>query len=106
MDQEVLDLDGPRARRTDPETSHAAARSVRNVTAKQVAVLRRLADEPSTDEDLVDRVDGQTPSGIRTRRSELVRAGLVVDSGVRAELRSGRLGIVWTVTERGREMIR
>lgn len=75
------------ARRTDPPTSHAAARSISDLTRKQLAVhalLRR--DGPMTDVQLVRsyqecvakkiEINGvllpeQSDSGIRTRRSEL-----------------------------------
>lgn len=75
------------ARRSDPPTSHAAAKSVANMTKKQLAVhalLRRSG--PMTDEALVlayreaveKRIEfngvllpEQSDSGIRTRRSEL-----------------------------------
>jgi hypothetical protein len=36
-------------------------------------------------------------SGIRSRRAELVRQGVVKDSGERQVLRSGRKAVVWTV---------
>ncbi len=41
----------------------------------------------------------QSPSGLRTRRKELVDAGLVVDTGRRGTLRSGRLSIIWAAAE-------
>lgn len=97
--------DVARARRSDPETSHAAARSITSdaIRTSQMAVyalLRRLG--PMNDQELVVRyyqqtggVPYQSPSGIRTRRSELVAAGLVRDSGDRATLDSGRQAIVW-----------
>ena len=34
-------------------------------------------------------------SSPRNRRHDLVRAGILVDSGERRPLRSGRMGIVW-----------
>jgi hypothetical protein len=77
------------ARRTDPSTSHAAARSVGNLTKKQLAVHALLRKNGSmTDEQLVrtyrEAVDKkitfngvllpeQSDSGIRTRRSELAK---------------------------------
>lgn len=91
----------PAARRTDPATSHAAARSVTNLTHAQhvIHTLLRL-DGPMTDDELLllwnDRIaDRISASGLRTRRAELVTQGLVRDSGQRRPLESGRLAIVW-----------
>ena len=56
--------------------------------------MRRLAAcEPDT---------YRSASGIRTRRSELVHAGYVRDSGHRATLPTGRKAIVWEITLAGR----
>lgn len=95
----------PGARLTDPQTSHDAADSVKNITDTQRAILMILT-WPKTDEELVDAfyqmADSNgwkqaSPSGIRSRRAELVSQGLVVDSGERAKLSSGRSAIVWKV---------
>lgn len=95
----------PRARLTDPQTSHEAAESVKNISATQQAILD-LLKAPMTDEELVDRyydlVDrgaapNASPSGIRSRRAELAKRNLVVDSSMRARLASGRNAIIWTV---------
>jgi hypothetical protein len=40
----------------------------------------------------------QSPSGIRTRRSELVEEGIVKDSGRLETLPSNRKAIVWELT--------
>lgn len=98
------------ARWTDPKTSHDAAASItrEQIRRSQIAVLDVLRLAPATDEALVARYVGlcrdpdldlprQSPSGIRTRRNELVRAGLVYDTGNRDRLRSGRFAIVWAV---------
>lgn len=88
-------------RAADPPTSHAAARSV-NVVGGREIVLRALSGSLRgyTDEELyaVIRDSGEKPismSGARTRRSELVAAGLVRDSGERRRSMSGRTAIVW-----------
>lgn len=91
------------ARRTDPETSHAAAASVEPdvITALRARVLLELRRRgPMDDTQLVAAIqpEGYSPSGIRTRRSELVDQGHVVDSGVRQKLLSGRFAIVWRAT--------
>lgn len=94
----------PTARRTDPATSHAAAASVRNPELDRARVYAALAEGPMTDEQILERCRAHyapqiSPSGARTRRSELVRTGLVRDSGRRTRLSSGRLAIIWERTE-------
>jgi len=89
----------PLARTSDPDTSHAAARSVKARTERQEAILAALdaLGGTGTDEDIADVYDGpqQSDSGMRTRRAELVSKGLVVDTGQRARIRSGNRAIVW-----------
>jgi hypothetical protein len=109
---ETIDMFAPKAhaRASDPETSHAAAKSVRRIRRSQAAVLsclKLLGPRPDTlllsgyeahrDEHQWPK---QSPSGIRTRRKELVAQGFVADSGVRRRLDSGRMAIVWAVTVR------
>lgn len=95
----------PRARRTDPDTSHEAAASVRETQRRSqeevLYVLRlysRLTDERLVALYEVHARDGdvshQSPSGIRTRRKELQRAGLVKAHG-EERAASGRRMIVW-----------
>jgi hypothetical protein len=91
-----------RARRTDPKTSQRAAASVQRVRDNQQAVLKILEIYgPLTDEQLVGlygrasqnnehRFPKQSPSGLRTRRHELVELGKVRDSSKREKLASGR----------------
>jgi phosphohistidine swiveling domain-containing protein len=90
----------PFARTTDPETSHEAAESVTNITPLKQEILQRLMT-PMTDADLIEaiRVSSRlivTESGVRSRRAELVQAGLVKDTGARIKLATGRNAIVWT----------
>lgn len=94
-------------RRKHPETSHEAAKSVERLTRKREAVLLVLNNyERGTEEQIADwyarcrandphLFPGQSPSGLRARRSELVTLGLVRDSGVRRPTRYGRQAIVW-----------
>lgn len=93
----------PFARHTDPQTSHDAAKSVKDVSKTQEAILTCLT-WPRTDDELIDVYYGMadangwkqaSPSGIRSRRAELVRRGLVEDTGGRIKLPSGRFAIVW-----------
>lgn len=89
----------PHARTTDPETSHEAAQSVTNITPLKQEILQRLMT-PMTDTDLYQLLSTSsrlivTESGVRSRRSELVQAGLVIDTGERVKLATGRKAIVW-----------
>lgn len=88
------------ARRSDPDTSHAAAASISEqaLTDGQRAVLQTLRRiGPAIDPQIHAAYVGpwQSPSGIRTRRSELVVQGLVRDTERRVRLPSGRHAIVW-----------
>lgn len=97
----------PRARSTDPATSHAAARSIRPgfLRDSQDAIVKLFRElGPMDDSLLVDRYQeavleglrpNQSPSGIRTRRAELVDAGVVRDTGRTVRLESGRQATVW-----------
>lgn len=91
------------ARKTDPTTSYEAAASVDNMTETQFHILQCLVF-PKTDDELIEIFDAMagsngwklaSPSGIRSRRAELVAKGLVVDSGERRKSWSGRRSIVW-----------
>lgn len=98
-----------KARRGDPETSHQAAESVA-VRENQVYVYQVLSQlGPSTDEWLVYcypqymSEHRQSPSGIRTRRKELCRKGLVRWTGEKVRGRTNRLMRVWDVVREERE---
>lgn len=97
----VFTFTRPRARSTDPATSHAAAQSVTNATDLQRTVLELLKKHgPSTDMELAQRHADDTdepasPSGLRTRRAELTEAGLVYDTNERRLSPSGRSCVVW-----------
>lgn len=89
----------PFARLTDPETSHEAAESVTNITPLKQEILQKLMT-PMTDRDLYALLFTSsrlivTESGVRSRRAELVQAGLVKDTGARQKLNTGRNAIVW-----------
>lgn len=108
-----LDLFAPvaHARRTDPPTSQRAAADLQQdrLRVSQQAVLRVLeARGPMTDEQLVAEYEYeqenpasplgklvmQSPSGIRTRRNELARAGDVVKVGT-GKTKLGRDADIW-----------
>lgn len=97
---------GAVARRTDPRTSHEAGeKAMRDLTAKQRAVLRVfVAMEALTDEEVAAYYVGpkQSPSGLRTRRAELVKLGYLKDSGRRTLNALGNNVTIWAITEEGR----
>lgn len=95
-----------KVRKYDPDTSWEAALSVSNEhTAKLYALIYQLlSGAPMPDDHLyhmaLQRADFPiTPSGVRSRRSELVRAGWVVDGGGRVPLRTGRKAIAWEAVQ-------
>ncbi len=95
------------ARRTDPETSHAAAASLDTITIRESqreVYALFLQYGPMTDEEMVAQAHlndvQQSESGLRTRRSELVKSfdpPLICDSEERKKLASGRKAIVWKI---------
>lgn len=86
------------ARRTDPVTSHLAAQTVDVKRGRHIVLTCLRQYGPCTDDMLyTDPIvyGNLSPSGARTRRSELVQDGLVEDSGQRVTTQSGRKAIVW-----------
>jgi hypothetical protein len=89
-------------RRSDPETSRAAAESVvKTLTEVQNRVLEIHSEHPDglTDEELteeyIERFGPTGQSSIRSRRHDLLLKGRFEDTGTSRTLRSGRKGIVW-----------
>lgn len=97
------------ARTSDPITSHQAAASVRDITKtheRVVEVLERYG--PATDEEIeryyfnlaqLFEWPSASPSGLRSRRAELVAMGLVYDTGERGKTASGRATAIWELKE-------
>lgn len=102
-----------KTRNTDPQTSRAAAASVKGMTDKRKAVLalfkakRSMTDEEMVSEYIRNRFKNEWPdqseSGLRTRRSELVALGLIAPGKMRdgnplvVVGGNGRKRIVWTL---------
>jgi len=85
------------ARTSDPETSRSAPQGI-PLSEHRAAVLEAMTLlGEATDEELLRHplVNRQTPSGIRTRRAELVRLGLVVNSGHQRPTERGCRAVVW-----------
>jgi hypothetical protein len=99
-----------KARRSDPATSHQAAASVKMGDTHQriIVLLNNHPGGGATDEELYAewqfRVRNQdwprvSQSGVRSRRSELVRAGKVVDSGEKGTTAAGRACTIWRLAD-------
>lgn len=93
------------ARRTDPETSHEAAKSVseESITETQRAIIKLLGTTPMNDDQLFQMYfqgaeqgywKHASMSGVRSRRSELVKRGIVKNVG-RTKTSFGRAAIIW-----------
>lgn len=92
----------PLARTTDPLTSHEAAESVKNLSEVKRTIYS-LLEYARTDEQLTmayyklvkaGLASRATDSGIRSRRADLVSAGLVKPVGFDKTI-TGRRAIVW-----------
>lgn len=101
--------DIPRARVTDPLTSHQAAESVAGVSTRQGRIYEIIANSGSlwtkgglTDEQIyaeyTERFGYISQSGCRTRRKELCDVGQIANSGLTRTTASGRKTIVWVAT--------
>lgn len=96
-----------RARRSDPRTSHEAAASVRGITATHRRILTLMEMfGPLTDDEIAARYRSEaksmgwppvSPSGLRTRRAELVDLGRVLDTRRTKATISGRRTTVWAL---------
>lgn len=87
-------------RKGDPITSKEAYLSVLpNITANQIMVARVFERHPEglCDTQLIERLQLSkiSTSGARTRRNELTRAGVLVDTGRKDRTRGRRRTIVW-----------
>ena len=80
------------------ETSKAAADEIKPSAGTQRHTLYGWLYEhgPATDEQMQDGIP-MTANAQRPRRVELVRMGLVRDSGEKRKTRSGRSAVVWEV---------
>ena len=98
----------PRARTSDPDTSHSAAASMADggaETQRRAILLSLRADGPTTADGLDARLDLRVTSSGR-RLSELGEAGLVEMTERKALTRSGRSARVWQLTLIGKEVTR
>ena len=98
MPPDLLSFEYTRTRRNDPQTSRDAAKSVvpvvSDIQARVLRALQAAGHNGLTDEELSNKL-GCKGSTARTRRSELVEKGFVLDSGYKRPLESRKLGAVW-----------
>jgi hypothetical protein len=96
-------------RKMDPFTSHLAASLIMDTTTLQIRILHcfESCEGGLTDEELIvvyKRVWGisfpATDSSIRSRRSELVNKGNVIDTGKTRLTKAGNKSIVWNIEGR------
>jgi predicted ArsR family transcriptional regulator len=83
-----------KARRSDPQTSHQAARSVQTSDLEGWVLAALRSQGPQTTEQLSERLNISLQS-ITPRMRPLVTKGLVRDSGARLKGENGRSRIVW-----------
>lgn len=102
MNQQTTLFDHGQARRSDPSTSHEAARKVRTGTAKR-KLLEVHARYPNglTDEEAARLAGLSLTSEYATRCSELMRAGYLVDTEATRLGESGMHRIIRRITDEG-----
>lgn len=89
----------------DPETSRQAARRAATIVGEMKdEILRLLAVEPLTDDELTDIMQRQHPghqsytrTSVGTRRGTLVKEGLVVKTKERRVNERGNPAVVWAL---------
>ena len=95
----------PGARITDPQTSHEAAQSLKaeRLSETKRAILRILKYKDLTDDQIYQMFNQgvehgywnpASVSGVRSRRAELVKDGLLIRKG-QSKTRFGRNCIIW-----------
>jgi predicted ArsR family transcriptional regulator len=88
------------ARKTDPPTSHAAAREAASFRGEHhTAILEALAHGPAGASGIAARC-GLLPHQINKRLNELAKAGRIVATGRVVESASGRGEREWQITPR------
>ena len=103
----------PTARRNDPITSHqaAAAQTPAKVRTEHRLILELLQWEPLSDFELATRASqalGRTvkQTSIGVRRGELVKIGMVRDSGTKGTSDTGSPCIRWALTNFGQSELK
>ena len=85
------------------KTSMAAARAIEGKSDSIRGLVYRTflgrVEDGVTDDELFNYWPSQSQSPLRPRRIELVKLGLVKDSGKTRKTRSGRQAVIWVAVE-------
>jgi len=91
------------ARKTDPATSHDAARRAAEFAGSQRArILALLRQQGPLSPEVIGQQLGLEPYAVRKRLPELQEAGLAEPTGQIQQTMSGRWQRVWRATEEAR----
>ena len=85
----------PRARNSDPATSHAAAAALTTATDHYTAIHEALTLHGPAGKDRIAALAGLDPSQVARRLPEMRRLGLVGLTGETVQSRSGRAEREW-----------
>ncbi len=102
-----LEVEGrdPAARRTDPDTSHTAAKRMLPIAGTdrfEVLKAHYHFQLGMTDFELAKKL-GRQQTSVGKRRGELRDAGYIEQTKGRAAAPSGSPAIVWRITEKGKQ---
>jgi hypothetical protein len=106
MSNSIIDRDlfTPGSRRSDPDTSHAAADrhpALRHNDRRAALLAHDEHPGGLTDFELAD-IMGRQQTSAGKRRGELRDLGFISDSGERRPAPSGSMSIVWRITNLGK----
>lgn len=97
MTQAELDFTPPHSNETTSlDAAFSIEASAETLRSAVLVFIAWRASEGATDEE-IQRAYGMSGNTERPRRRELVKAGLVEDSGARRRTATGREAIVWRV---------
>ena len=93
----------PSTRVLDPATSHLAAATITvpDLTRTQARILALITEMGGmSDEEIADHWEAMdfppiSPSGLRSRRAELVKQARLEDAGARTTTKGGNSTVVW-----------
>lgn len=88
----------PLARNSDPETSHLAAESARDLQAQhQRMILNALRKYGASGKDRIGALTGLSGVAVARRLTELQRRGAIIPTGRKVQSMAGRLEREWSL---------